>query len=148
MRNASHVGFSTYVASSGIGPRQSAAVIGARIQVIAGDVLFNSQTGEIVTSVGETSGVSRLDKDVMMNYPNPFNPTTTIEYTLSRTEPGLILNLCDILGREVLRRVPIFRRRLEHIGSYWMHLHSVQECIWARLRSRYPLGTTKPIFVK
>lgn len=34
------------------------------------------------------------------NYPNPFNPSTTITYTLYRTGP-IRLAVCDLLGREV-----------------------------------------------
>jgi len=43
---------------------------------------------------------SILITELYPNYPNPFNPTTTINYQLPK--PGLVtLKIYDILGREV-----------------------------------------------
>jgi hypothetical protein len=38
------------------------------------------------------------------NYPNPFNPTTIIEFTLEE-ESDVLLTIFDLLGREILTLV-------------------------------------------
>ena len=46
-----------------------------------------------------------MGKDgILRNYPNPFNPTTTIQYALTERAP-VRLRVYDILGREVAQLV-------------------------------------------
>jgi cyanophycinase len=96
-RSASFVGFSTYLASGGVGPRQSAAIIGAKIQVISDNVRYNALSGELITSVSLESPHSILLLD---NYPNPFNPTTRIRYSITE-KAHTRLAVYDMVGREV-----------------------------------------------
>jgi hypothetical protein len=42
-----------------------------------------------------------LDSQLLSNYPNPFNPTTTLTFSLNQPAP-ISLNLYDIMGREVM----------------------------------------------
>jgi hypothetical protein len=42
------------------------------------------------------------------NYPNPFNPTTTIEYTIGLAGPTTLM-VYDVLGREIVRLVDEYR---------------------------------------
>jgi hypothetical protein len=52
------------------------------------------------TGVDDGDGQLPRSIDLLVNYPNPFNPTTTIAYTLSR--PGAVsLIVYNILGRRV-----------------------------------------------
>ncbi len=47
------------------------------------------------------------------NYPNPFNPETTISYTLARAEK-VEINIFDLLGRQILQLVDAERSAGEH----------------------------------
>jgi hypothetical protein len=51
------------------------------------------------------------------NYPNPFNPTTTIRFTLPKTS-HVLLKLYDMLGREVLTLVDENLQAGEHCVSF------------------------------
>lgn len=53
----------------------------------------------VITSIALSS---RIPKEFVLsqNFPNPFNPTTTIEYTISKSS-YVTLKVYDILGREI-----------------------------------------------
>ncbi|MER3523182.1 MAG: hypothetical protein C4326_03745 [Ignavibacteria bacterium] len=98
-RQATSVDFSTSRAPGSIGPRQSAAIVGATVHVLAGDARFNALTGEVITTVELQQSMS-TPQDVLENYPNPFNPRTTIKFTLGMFD-YTSLRVYDVLGREV-----------------------------------------------
>ena len=101
-RNATAVGYSTYRHSSSIGPRQSTAMVGARIHVITGDFRYDAVTGTIVTALGEEEPDAPGSFELLWNYPNPFNGETEIGYRVSGIgSRGVKLVVCDILGRQV-----------------------------------------------
>ncbi len=106
-RNATHVDFSTYRAPSSVGPRQSAAIVGGKIQVLDGDVRYNALTGQVITSVQEDHNEIPVRRTLVDSYPNPFNPTTTIRYSLplnvhDRARAFHVrLTVYDVLGREL-----------------------------------------------
>jgi|GEM_PF-384950 len=115
-RNATYVGFSAFRHPGSAGPRQSAACIGARIHSISGDVKFNSVSGEIITSVKDAEQNTPASSLLVWNYPNPFNPVTTIEFSIERpqvadrAESGrdrrrVSLKVLDVLGREVAQLI-------------------------------------------
>jgi len=60
-----------------------------------------------VSDVGAASGVE------LVNYPNPFNPTTRIQYSVSTTQ-CVSLKIYDVLGREVATLLD----ELKHPGTY------------------------------
>ena len=53
------------------------------------------------------------DFDLKANYPNPFNPTTTIEYSIGVAGPVKLM-VYDLLGREMVRLVDDYKS----IGTY------------------------------
>jgi len=60
-----------------------------------------------------TKFASKIEYNLFYNYPNPFNPTTKIKYTIK--EKGLVtLKVFDILGREIETLV----RELKDAGEY------------------------------
>lgn len=51
------------------------------------------------------------------NYPNPFNPTTVVRFSLSEGAP-VVLAVYDVLGREVARLAEDWREAGEHTVSF------------------------------
>jgi hypothetical protein len=61
---------------------------------------LNSLTGEIITSVAEYENNSPIQFTLYQNFPNPFNPTTTISFDLPNSGP-VSLKIYDTYGREI-----------------------------------------------
>jgi hypothetical protein len=61
----------------------------------------------------ETTADAGLQNGLMSNYPNPFNPSTKISYTLS-TSGQVTLKIFDVLGREVATLVNEVRSEGKH----------------------------------
>jgi len=53
-----------------------------------------------LSSVGKTNGVAARDFSLEQNFPNPFNPTTTIRFTV-RKKAKVSVVLYDVAGRAV-----------------------------------------------
>ncbi len=60
-------------------------------------ILINAQTGSVITSIDKNKF---LDYSLSQNFPNPFNPSTTINYSVPKTS-FVTLKVYDILGREI-----------------------------------------------
>jgi len=67
----------------------------------AGDVTLKTKDGHITVSGECIVPLSSTKYNLTQNKPNPFNPTTTIEYELA-DETDFTLTVYDQLGREVL----------------------------------------------
>lgn len=55
---------------------------------------------DIPTSVNDITHPERLTFELFNNYPNPFNPVTTVEYQISNSE-FVTIKVYDALGREI-----------------------------------------------
>lgn len=64
------------------------------------EVYLNSLTGEISTGIEENQEQLPTRFVLHHNYPNPFNPTTTIKYQIANGS-HVTLKIYDLLGREV-----------------------------------------------
>ena len=60
----------------------------------------NVSLKEIVTSIKEENGIQVKDYSLSNNYPNPFNPTTNIEFQIADFGYAT-LKIYDVLGKEI-----------------------------------------------
>jgi predicted outer membrane repeat protein len=68
------------------------------------DITGRETIHEQIVSATPSRSIAPLDFALYSNYPNPFNPTTTIRYDMK--ENGLVsLRIFDLLGREVVTLV-------------------------------------------
>jgi hypothetical protein len=68
------------------------------------DITINPTYDSVVTDVSEFEQVIPNSFDIISIYPNPFNPTTTISYSLP-TESKVKIEIYDILGRLIEKLV-------------------------------------------
>jgi hypothetical protein len=68
----------------------------SHFKVIAGEAAY------VLSTTEETLAALPQAFTLYPNYPNPFNPVTTLSYTLVRPSP-VTLVVYDLLGREVIR---------------------------------------------
>lgn len=94
-------------------PRQNAALIGGKIHVVRqGDSL---DLASIVQSVREVDAPASFR--LFPNYPNPFNPGTTISFRLQSTE-FVTITVYDILGKRVKILVNTILSQGEHTVEF------------------------------
>lgn len=83
---------------------------------LVGAIINGIQYGHITGIDNQTEKMIPRNPNLRHNYPNPFNPGTTIIYELA--EPGLVaLDIVDILGRHVTTLVTGWK----HSGVYQIH---------------------------
>ncbi|MDP2883398.1 MAG: DNRLRE domain-containing protein [Ignavibacteria bacterium] len=75
--------------------------------------------GALTTAVDETGEQVPRECSLHQNYPNPWNPTTQIEYTLP-FESHVALTVIDVLGREVAMIVD----GVQHAGHHKAQVHA------------------------
>lgn len=75
-----------------------------------------------VTGVSEQN-VSPVEYGLYVNYPNPFNPSTTIEYSLADIS-HVKLTVFNVLGQEVARIVDLKNQAPGHYKIAW-HAHNI-----------------------
>jgi cyanophycinase len=98
-RNVTCIAFPTWRDPGKANPRQNAGLVDGAIHVV--------RDGEsLVLGDGGTSGIMPRKEDLPsgfvleQNFPNPFNPSTTIRYTVP-VESFVQLTISDILGHEI-----------------------------------------------
>ncbi len=124
-RKAKLIDFPTFRRPGRPNTVQNAALIGASLNIIRpGD-------SNLLTGIKSTSSTIPSAFSLLQNFPNPFNPTTTISYTVK--EPGTIsLKIYDSIGREV---ETLFSKN-SGIGNYkvvWNAKHNSSGVYYARL---------------
>ena len=86
-----------------------------------------------IVGTTEVAGTTPEKFAVLQNFPNPFNPTTTIEYSIKQSGP-VQLKVVDILGRETtlvdeIQSVGTYRRvwTSQGSGTYFAVLQSPEQ---------------------
>ena len=116
-RNCNKVDSSVYRASSSIAPRQVVAMNNLRYSISRNkEVVYSIEQGKLISiSSVESGDLNEKEFRLYQNFPNPFNPVTTIKFTIptslqtksgglfqeSGREEVVTLKVFDILGREV-----------------------------------------------
>jgi hypothetical protein len=83
---------------------------------------------------------------LMQNYPNPFNPSTTISFSLPRTE-NITLKVYDLLGREVATLVEGRKEAGEH-SVKWNAESFASGVYFCRLKAGDFVQTRKLVLVR
>ncbi len=80
---------------------------------------FDDFQSDVVSALDEKGGTRPLTTELLANYPNPFNPSTTIPYRLARTA-DVRLRVFDALGRQVYQ----WRGKQQPSGVYRRELNA------------------------
>jgi cyanophycinase len=102
-RQTTYVDSSTYVASSGVAPRQVVAMNNLRYSLTKySGINYLLEEGKFDNLVEVESRINEIPNqfELKQNYPNPFNPGTNIEFTLSESQK-ISIQVFDTLGREI-----------------------------------------------
>ena len=82
-----------------------------------GTLIYSFSKGSITGIEGRTSTID--DFHLHQNFPNPFNPTTRIAYSISKS--GIVtLKVYDVLGREITTVIDEF----QNAGTYSVNLNA------------------------
>ena len=121
---------------------------------------LNNDNAYQTPSVWSHTYVGRKDGDILSteedivassfalerNYPNPFNPTTTIEYSLGLAGPTKLM-IYDVLGRELVKLVDEYRPAGTH-KVVWNASSMPSGVYFYRLESSNFVRTQKMILMK
>ncbi|MBD3374124.1 T9SS type A sorting domain-containing protein [candidate division KSB1 bacterium] len=102
-------------------------------QIVEFEVQSDDKSGAKPASMTEHIGVMPLETELYPNYPNPFNPETTLSFTLAEGSE-VHIRVLDVLGREVATPFRGFKAAGEHrlvwnardlpSGVYWCHMQT------------------------
>ena len=107
------------------GPNEETnTIIGFGSMLIQTPLQFDHSAGEIVlnltpTSIEENNSSVPLDYVLLNNYPNPFNPSTKIRYSIPQSS-YVAVKVYDVLGNEVATLVDEYKPA----GSYEVEFNS------------------------
>jgi hypothetical protein len=78
-----------------------------------GDDVYLIRTGEILTDADEQSSALPIHHSLSAAFPNPFNPSTQIQYNIA-SQTAVSLNVYDLLGRNMT----ILVNEVQNAGEY------------------------------
>jgi cyanophycinase len=98
-RGATTVDFPSWKDPGKLNPRQNAALIGAQLHIVRDGQEFDLS---VLSAAGKEMERPLLPESMILeqNFPNPFNPVTTIRYMLP-SSAFITVSVYDVLGREV-----------------------------------------------
>ncbi len=100
----------------------------------------------VVSVVANESNLIPMKTDLLPNYPNPFNPSTTIQYVIS-SRCMVTLKVYNVLGEEIV----ILVNEQKPVGSYKVQLNAnkfASGAYFAVLRAGSFMKTTKLLLLK
>jgi hypothetical protein len=125
-------------------------IIGGTINdftIVAQQVSKNGRLGEIITSIPQESReIFPTEITLYQNFPNPFNPVTTIKYDIVKAQ-DVKVTVFDILGIEIATLV----NEQQKPGSYqvkWDASNVSSAIYFCQLRTNDFVGTKKMILLK
>ena len=111
-----------------------------------------SDTASMVVSVAGPIGIEQTESSspvkysLSQNHPNPFNPVTTISYSLPRSG-DVTLIIYNLLGEEIARLVDGFQQAGEHT-TVWNASNVSSGIYFYRLRAGDFTQTKKMVLLK
>ncbi len=102
-----------YAYVGALGANDSAAVDTLKHYATLMHQQFQGNMNDIVVGIGERTGQQVPGFKLYANYPNPFNPSTTIRYNLPK-ESRVSLKIYNVLGQEVRTLVNAWKGIGEH----------------------------------
>ena len=89
------------------------------------------------------------DFEMIINYPNPFNPSTIIEFNVKETD-FISLDIIDIHGRKIAKLINGMPKTNKLIwnGRNDLGITVPAGIYFARLETKYKIMTKKMIFLK
>jgi len=100
----------------------------------------------IFLSVSDQSEVRPIQTHVRQNFPNPFNPSTTIPFQLGKTS-FVSLKIFDLLGRVVETLCEGVLPSGEHLAT-WSAVHHPSGVYFCRLKTDTMSQTIRLLFIK
>ena len=110
------------------------------------EVVIRNAGGDEFRSLVATATVARLAASLSQNFPNPFNPVTSIGYVLP-TDMKVALTVYDVNGRVVERLVDGFQSGGEHMIE-WNATGIASGVYFYRLQTRDFVETRRMILLK
>ena len=136
-----------YIKKGGDGAHNIQSV-GMPTQYFGGDLprYFPAGSKELQPGTSAYGDIVASSFALERNYPNPFNPTTTIEYSLGLSGPTKLM-IYDVLGRELVKLVDEYRPAGTH-KVVWNASSMPSGVYFYRLESSNFVRTQKMILMK
>lgn len=120
------------------------------------DETVQRKNGEVAHSYKVTSGPTSIQKDYQLpaevilhqNHPNPFNPSTTINYQISDAS-FVTLKIHDMLGREIVTLVDEYKQPGYYSSQFFSNKYNLSSGVYLyKLKAGSKVETRKAILLK
>ncbi len=105
---------------------------------------WTSDTSYVVTGIRDSRTILPLKNKLMQNYPNLFNPKTTIGYSLLQSEK-VLLKIYDVRGKEVATLIN--RQHSRRAYTYIYRMPSLQWSVFLRDHYNFRIFANQKIYV-